>query len=65
MLCDIYEALRSRRPYKKPFGHLESFLIITKGDAKISPQNFDPDILQAFIKINDFFEKIFNEYSDS
>jgi putative two-component system response regulator len=64
MLCDIYEALRSKRPYKKPMEHRESFLIITEGDAKISPNNFDPDVLQAFIKINNIFSGIFDEYSD-
>ena len=64
MICDIYEALRSRRPYKTPLGHAESFRIITEGDGKISPSDFDPGILEAFIKLNMFFEEIFNEYSD-
>jgi len=65
MLCDIYEALRSPRPYKKQFTHQEAFFIITRGDFKTSPEDFDPDVLQVFIKIHPLFEEIFDEFSDS
>lgn len=64
MLCDIYEALRSKRPYKEPLGHQADFLIITEGDGKTSAQDFDPDVLRVFIKIAALFEEIFNKYSD-
>ncbi|HNS32118.1 MAG TPA: CHASE2 domain-containing protein [bacterium] len=64
MICDIYEALRSSRPYKKSLVHHEAFMIITKGDSKISPGDFDPDVLQAFISVHKRFEEIFATYSD-
>lgn len=63
MLCDVYEALRSPRPYKKPLGHRESFTIITKGDGKTSPGDFDPDVLRAFIRMEKTFEEIYNQVS--
>jgi len=58
-ICDVYESLRSRRPYKKSFAHRKAFSIITQGDDKTSPESFDPDVLQAFIKIHKSFEEIF------
>jgi HD-GYP domain-containing protein (c-di-GMP phosphodiesterase class II)/CHASE2 domain-containing sensor protein len=58
-ICDVYESLRSKRPYKGPFTHNNAFLIITQGDDKTSPESFDPDVLRAFIKVHRSFEEIF------
>jgi putative two-component system response regulator len=46
-IADVYDALRSERPYKAGFSHAETIAIITKGDGRTSPQQFDPDGLQA------------------
>jgi putative two-component system response regulator len=62
MICDIYDALRSRRPYKPPFDHQKAFTIITQGDIQTLPDHFDPDVLHAFIKISSAFDDIFNKY---
>ncbi len=64
MICDIYDALRSRRPYKMSFDHNKAFAIITEGDAKTRPEHYDPDMLHAFIKISSVFDEIFSRYSD-
>lgn len=64
MICDIYDALRSRRPYKQAFDHKQAFTIITEGDVKTTPDYFDPDVLRAFIQISAIFEEIFNKYRD-
>jgi HD-GYP domain-containing protein (c-di-GMP phosphodiesterase class II)/CHASE2 domain-containing sensor protein len=64
MICDIYDALRSKRPYKLALDHKQAFRIITEGDVKTTPDYFDPDVLHAFIQISPIFEEIFNKYHD-
>jgi len=64
MICDIYDALRSKRPYKQPFDHKQAFTIITEGDVKTKPDHFDPDVLRTFIQISPVFEEIFYKYHD-
>lgn len=63
IIADQYDALRSTRPYKKPFTHDEALKIITEGDGRTSPDHFDPDIIKAFIQINRDFGEIFESYS--
>lgn len=61
-LADTYDALRSRRPYKWPFDHAHSVSIITHGDGRTRPENFDPDVLDAFSRNADRWEDIFTTY---
>ena len=60
IICDQYDALRSKRPYKPPLSHHEAFKIITEGDGKTLPEHFDPAILGAFIEVVSTFDEIFN-----
>ena len=61
MLADLYDALRSKRPYKPGFDHDKSFKIITEGDGRISPEQFDPKMLDAFIRVAPEFDRIFQK----
>jgi putative two-component system response regulator len=48
-VVDVYDALVSKRPYKKPFTHEESVQIICKGNGK----HFDPSIINVFCSVAD------------
>ncbi|MGC8917443.1 MAG: HD-GYP domain-containing protein [Thermoanaerobaculum sp.] len=47
-LVDVYDALRSQRPYKPPLTHEEALTVLTTGDSRVRPENFDPQLLSLF-----------------
>jgi putative two-component system response regulator len=53
LLCDHYDALTSKRPYKEPFLHAEAVRIICEGDGRTLPCHFHPEILKAFAAVAD------------
>jgi putative two-component system response regulator len=63
-LADVYDALRSRRPYKEPFTHEKTMQIICKGDGRTEPSHFDPAVLAAFEQCADQLADIFAQRSE-
>jgi len=63
-VADIYDALRSRRPYKEPFDHVTACRIIEHGDGRVQPARLAPEVLAAFLKGRDRFREIFDTERD-
>jgi putative two-component system response regulator len=53
-IADVYDALRSKRPYKEPFSHQQSFEIILKG----AGNHFDPVVIETFMTLEPKFADI-------
>jgi putative two-component system response regulator len=62
-ICDIYDALRSKRPYKTAFDHQRSIQIMTQGDGRTHPDHFDPIMLAAFKVNQQTFYDIFESFA--
>lgn len=54
-VADVYDALRSKRPYKSPYSHIETVEIIRQNSGK----HFDPEIVDAFLENESEFEFIY------
>jgi len=59
-VADVYDALISRRVYKKAFTHERAIEIITEGRGK----HFDPDMVDAFLRITEQFRDIALRHAD-
>jgi putative two-component system response regulator len=46
-VADVYDALRSDRPYKDPLDHEAALALLFTGDDRIAPGQFDPQVLAA------------------
>ncbi len=60
-LADVYDALISRRVYKEGMSHEAATAIILEGRGR----HFDPDIVDAFIALQDDFRDIAARYADT
>ncbi len=61
-IVDVYDALRSERPYKPAFSHEKACEILLSGDSRIEPaRHFDPAFLSVFQKIHGDFQRIHAE----
>ena len=59
-LADVFDALVSKRPYKKPFTAQRAFEIITQD----SGTHFDPQVVKAFRSHFDRFMQVLASYQD-
>ena len=63
-ICDVYDALRSKRPYKPAFDHALTMSIIKDGDGRTQPGHFDPEIFRTFIQHHETFHTIYQQNLD-
>lgn len=59
-VADVYDALISRRVYKEPISHD----IAVREIEKCRGSHFDPDVVDAFLRLKNEFEKIANRFLD-
>lgn len=59
-LCDVYDALRSKRPYKEPLDHHATVDLIL---AQRGTQ-FNPDIVDAFLAVEHQFERTYTSLAE-
>jgi putative two-component system response regulator len=60
-ICDVYDALRSRRPYKPPIDHARAVKIIIQGDGRTQPEHYDPAVLACFVGQAERFAAIYDQ----
>ena len=60
-IVDVYDALRSDRPYKRGLTHEESLNIILNGDGRTSPEHFSRHLLEIFKEYNEEIRKLWEE----
>jgi len=63
-ICDVYDALRSKRPYKSAYDHGRAIEIISRGDGRVLPSHFDPEVLNAFLSMESRMKDIYEELRD-
>jgi putative two-component system response regulator len=63
-LVDVYDALRSKRPYKPEFDQEKTMSIMLDGDGRTDPSHFDPELMSIFRKIADKFDEIYLKFAD-
>jgi len=62
-ICDVYDALRAKRPYKSAFCHEKAMRVIVNGDGRTQPGHFDPILLDAFKHCGQHFNEIYREHA--
>ncbi|HSL18755.1 MAG TPA: HD domain-containing phosphohydrolase [Methylomirabilota bacterium] len=63
-LADIYDALRSPRPYKRGLDHAEATRILLEGDERLDPEgHLDPALLALFAEHHHGFAEVWDRLS--
>jgi len=57
--ADVYDALRTARPYKRAYTHEEALRVLREGDGRVEPSHFDPRVLEAFLDSHEEMARIF------
>ena len=62
-LCDVYDALRTDRPYRPGLTDGEAMAVITAPEGRASRKSFDPMVVDAFIRCADAIARTYAEAS--
>jgi putative two-component system response regulator len=59
-VADVYDALISKRIYKKAFSHDRAVAFIAEGRGG----HFDPDVVDAFLTVEEKIKAVADRYQD-
>ena len=60
-IADVYDALRSERPYKPAYSHIDTLKTIADGVGR----HFDPDVYDVFVEVAERFQIIREQFADA
>jgi HD-GYP domain-containing protein (c-di-GMP phosphodiesterase class II) len=63
-VADIYDALRSRRPYKQALTHDQARDILLHGDDRVDTAHFDPRLIELFGDTHESFDRIWRSLAE-
>ena len=64
-LADIYDAIRSERPYKPSFTHEQTYKILIEGDDRFNPRlHLDPQLVDIFGKRHEGMAEIWGQLQE-
>jgi len=63
-LVDVYDVLRSERPYKRALFHKEALKIVLEGDGRTKPQHFDPKLLEILKENSEEIKHVWEEINN-
>jgi putative two-component system response regulator len=61
---DVYDALRSPRPYKRHLNHTQAMDVLLNGDGRTRPEHFDPRLLNVLERQQYLFATVFDHLRD-
>ena len=64
-IADVYDALRSRRPYKETMAHDETVDYMLEGNERLPHGFFDPELTEIFKDISPLFGTIYDSLVDA
>ena len=58
-VCDVYDALRSERPYKRAYNHAEAveYMLSQRG------RQFSSQLMDAFLQAAPEFERVYERFA--
>ncbi|MFT6372101.1 MAG: putative two-component system response regulator [Gammaproteobacteria bacterium] len=63
-LVDVYDALRSKRPYKPEFDQEKMLSIMLDGDSRTEPSHFDRELINILRRVAGQFDEIYLKLAD-
>lgn len=64
-LADIYDVLRSARPYKPPYDHAHARRVLAEGDQRLQPVgHLDPRLLELFHEHHRVFDRVWSRFGE-